>query len=355
MAERQIGSQITADVIEAIESADGMEPVNLLTVKNLRTHFHTRAGVVKAVDDVSFSVDEGETLGLAGESGSGKSITCLSIVRLVPRPAGRIVSGEILFQGEDLLAKPEAEMVRWRGSKIGMILQDPLMSLNPVYTVGNQVAEPFQFENKRTGKNNSYGVIREKVVNILKSVRIPSPEQRLKDFPFQFSGGMRQRTAAAMAMAGAPKLLIADEPTTALDVTIQDQFLCLLKEIQAQQKMGLIFVTHDLGIVAEICDRVAIMYAGRIVEYGGVYRIFEDPAHPYTQALLRALPKMGTPKKRLNQIIGEPPNLAKLPPGCSFHPRCPSSMDICRRDYPPTSTVGQNGRVACWLFHDREV
>ena len=331
-----------------------METKTLLTVKNLKTHFHTRAGVVKAVDDVSFSVNEGETLGLAGESGSGKSITCLSIVRLVPRPAGRIVSGEILFQGENLVTKPESEMVRWRGSKIGMILQDPLMSLNPVYTIGNQVAEPFRFENKRSGKNGSNSLIREKVVKILKSVRIPSPEQRLKDFPFQFSGGMRQRTAAAMAMACSPKLLIADEPTTALDVTIQDQFLCLLKEIQARQKMGLIFVTHDLGIVAEICDRVAIMYAGRIVEYGGVHRIFEAPAHPYTQALLRALPKMGTRKQRLNQINGDPPNLAQLPSGCSFHPRCPSAMDVCRRSYPPTSVVGQNGRAACWLLHQEE-
>ena len=332
-----------------------MESTNLLTVKRLRTHFHTRAGVVKAVDDVSFTVNEGETLGLAGESGSGKSITCMSIVRLVPRPAGRIVSGEILFQGEDLLAKPESEMVRWRGGKIGMILQDPLMSLNPVYTVGNQVAEPFWFESKRTGKKRSRGLIRDKVVNILKSVRIPSPEQRLKDYPFQFSGGMRQRTSAAIAMAGSPQLLIADEPTTALDVTIQDQFLCLLKEIQAEKKMGMIFVTHDLGIVAEICDRVAIMYAGRIVEYGGVHRIFEDPVHPYTKALLRALPKMGARKKRLNQIVGEPPNLAKLPPGCSFHPRCPSAMDVCRREYPPTCVVGQNGRAACWLLHNEEV
>ena len=338
-----------------MESAERMEPTSLLTVKNLRTHFHTRAGVVKAVDDVSFSVNEGETLGLAGESGSGKSITCLSIVRLVPRPAGRIVSGQILFQGEDLLSRREEEMVNWRGSKIGMILQDPLMSLNPVYTIGNQVSEPFWFESKRTGKNGSRETVREKVVNILKSVRIPSPEQRLKDFPFQFSGGMRQRTAAAMAMAGAPKLLIADEPTTALDVTIQDQFLCLLKEIQAQRKMGMIFVTHDLGIVAEICDRVAIMYAGRIVEYGGVHRIFEAPAHPYTKALLRALPKMGTRKKRLNQIVGEPPNLANLPPGCSFHPRCPSVMDVCRRDYPPASGVGHEDWAACWLLRHREV
>ena len=331
-----------------------MEKKPLLAVHELRTQFSTRAGIVKAVDGVSFSINAGETLGLAGESGSGKSITCLSIVRLVPRPAGRIVSGRVEFLGKDLLTLPEKEMVHWRGSQIGMILQDPLMSLNPVYTIGNQVSEPFLFESKRNRKKYPAGQIRQKVIQLLRNVRIPSPEQRLKDYPFQFSGGMRQRTSAAIAMACSPKLLIADEPTTALDVTIQDQFLRLLKEIQAQHGMGLIFVTHDLGIVAETCDYVAIMYAGRIVEYGSVHRIFESPAHPYTRALLHALPKIGTRKQRLNQIKGEPPNLTSLPTGCSFHPRCPSVMDICLRQYPPIVSIGPKEQAACWLLHQRE-
>ena len=328
-----------------------MQNPDLLTVDNLKTYFSTRAGLVKAVDGVSFSLKEGETLGLAGESGSGKSITCLSIVRLIPKPGGRIVSGRILFQGEDLLTKSEEEMVQWRGSKIGMILQDPLMSLNPVYTIGNQVAEPFIFENRRSGgKRQARSAIRDKVIDILERVKIPSPERRLKDYPFQFSGGMRQRTSAAIAISCSPRLLIADEPTTALDVTIQDQFLRLLKDIQETNRTGLIFVTHDLGIVAEICDRVAIMYAGRIVEYGTVDRIFNNPVHPYTQALMKALPRIGTRKERLFQIEGEPPNLCDLPSGCSFHPRCTSVMDICRQHYPPVRSVGEDGHAACWLL-----
>jgi oligopeptide/dipeptide ABC transporter ATP-binding protein len=323
----------------------------LLSVKNLKTHFMTKAGVVKAVDGVSFSVHEGEALGLAGESGSGKSITCLSILRLVPQPAGRIVSGKVLFKGEDLLEKDESEMVRWRGKKIAMILQDPLMSLNPVFSIGNQVAEPFKFDRARSSR----GEIKHKVVEVLRRVKIPSAERRLKDYPFQFSGGMRQRTAAAIAIARSPKLLIADEPTTSLDVTIQDQFLRLLKEMQLKAEMGLIFVTHDLGIVAESCDRVAIMYAGKIVESGSVKRIFEGPAHPYTKALMLALPRMGSKKRRLYQIEGEPPNLSNLPTGCTFHPRCPNAMAICRTKYPPESRVNGDGHASCWLLGNGEV
>lgn len=327
----------------------------LLSVENLQTHFTTRAGTVKAVNGVTFSLKAGETLGLAGESGSGKSITCLSIVRLLPRPAGRIVGGKIVFQGQDLVTLPERDMERWRGSQIGMVLQDPLMSLNPVYTIGNQVAEPFIFQSKRTGqKIVSRRALRDKVIDILEKVKIPSPARRLNDYPFQFSGGMRQRTSAAIAMACTPKLLIADEPTTALDVTIQDQFLRLLKGIQEHNNTGLIFVTHDMGIVAEICDKVAIMYAGRIVEYGGVQRIFSHPAHPYTQALMRALPRLGTRKQRLYQIEGEPPNLADPPRGCSFHPRCTQALPICKHSYPPEVPVGQAGRVACWLLKREE-
>jgi len=323
----------------------------LLSVENLKTYFNTRAGVVKAVDGVSFSVNQGEALGLAGESGCGKSITCLSILRLVPQPAGRIVSGKILFQGEDLLAKDESEMVRWRGKKIAIILQDPLMSLNPVYSIGNQVAESFWLD----GDKSTRAAIRQKVVEVLRRVKIPSAERRLGDYPFQFSGGMRQRTAAAIAIARSPKLLIADEPTTSLDVTIQDQFLRLLKDMQQQTNMGLILVTHDLGITAENCDRVAIMYAGRIVESGSVKRVYESPAHPYTQALMQAVPKLGSRRKRLYQIEGEPPNLSDLPPGCSFQPRCPKAMELCHEEYPPVTEVEGGGYAACWLLEKGKI
>jgi oligopeptide/dipeptide ABC transporter ATP-binding protein len=323
---------------------------NLLKVEDLKTYFSTKAGIVKAVDGVSLTVRQGEALGLAGESGSGKSITCLSILKLVPEPAGRIVSGRVLFQGEDLLLKDEKEMEKFRGKKIAMILQDPLMSLNPVYTIGNQVSESFKLEGDKIRRR----AIRQKVINVLKSVKIPSAEKRLRDYPFQFSGGMRQRTAAAIAIARSPKLLIADEPTTSLDVTIQDQFLRLLKEMQEQKNMGLILVTHDLGIVAESCDHVAIMYAGKIVENGQVKSIFESPSHPYTRALMQALPKIGNRKKRLYQIEGEPPNLSSLPTGCTFHPRCPQVMQICRSEYPPAFSLDDGGYASCWLLKKEE-
>ena len=323
---------------------------NLLKVEGLKTYFSTKAGIVKAVDGIDLVVKQGEALGLAGESGSGKSMTCLSILRLVPEPAGHIVSGRILFQGEDLLQKEEKEMEKFRGKKIAMILQDPLMSLNPVYTIGNQVSESFRLEGNKIGRR----AIRQKVIDVLKSVKIPSAEKRLRDYPFQFSGGMRQRTAAAIAIARSPKLLIADEPTTSLDVTIQDQFLRLLKEMQEQINMGLILVTHDLGIVAESCDRVAIMYAGKIVESGTVKSIFESPSHPYTRALMQALPKIGNRKKRLYQIEGEPPNLSRLPTGCTFHPRCTRVMQVCRSEYPPAFSLDDGGYASCWLLKKEE-
>lgn len=317
----------------------------LLSVENLKTHFFTRAGVVKAVDGVSFSLSYGESLAIAGESGCGKSITSLSIMRLVPKPAGRIVGGKILFQGEDLLAKSENEMRHLRGKDIAMILQDPLMSLNPVYTIGDQVGEAFRLEH---GNKNS-GLVRGEVVNVLELVRIPSAEHRLSDYPFQFSGGMRQRVVAAIAIARQPKLLIADEPTTSLDVTIQDQFLRLLKQIQKRTNMGLILITHDLAIVAENCDRIAVMYAGKIVEIGSVKEVYNNPAHPYTKALMQALPKLDSNRKRLYQIEGEPPNLLHLPPGCSFWPRCSKAMDICKTECPPLILVNNNRSAACWL------
>lgn len=316
----------------------------LLAVEDLRTYFYTKAGIVKSVDGVSFSLKAGEAMGLAGESGCGKSITCTSIVRLVPKPTGRIVAGKIIFDGENLLTKSEAEMVKIRGKKIGMILQDPLMSLNPVYTIGNQIGETFRLDRLRGA------IVRRKSIDVLKSVNIPSAEERLSSYPFQFSGGMRQRTSAAMAIARSPKLLIADEPTTSLDVTIQDQFLRLLKEMQRKNNMALILVTHDLGIVAETCDRVAIMYAGRIVELGTVMRIFSNPGHPYTQALMQAVPRLDRKSRRLFQIDGEPPNPARLPSGCYFHPRCHKVMEVCKTEYPPAVNIGDDGFAACWLL-----
>jgi oligopeptide/dipeptide ABC transporter ATP-binding protein len=319
----------------------------LLSVEDLKTYFYTNLGIVKAVDGVSFSVKPGEALGLAGESGCGKSVTCLSIIRLVPKPAGRIVGGKVIFEGEDLLTKNEKEMRYWRGKKISMVLQDPLMSLNPVYTIGDQVAEAFQLDKIKRG-------VKQRVIDVLCSVKIPSAAERLGSYPFQFSGGMRQRTAAAIAIARSPKLLIADEPTTSLDVTIQAQFLKLLKDIQQQNNMALILVSHDLSIVAEICDRVAIMYAGRIVESGTAKRVYENPSHPYTQALMQAIPRLGEKRKRLFQIEGEPPNPAGLPAGCYFHPRCYKAMDICRVEYPPMFNMGEDSYAACWLLRQGE-
>jgi len=317
----------------------------LLSVRDLRTYLFTANGIVRAVDGVSFDLAAGEAMGLVGESGCGKSMTCYSVMRLLP-PAARTLGGSIVLDGEDLLAKSEAEMIAYRGKKIAMILQDPLMSLNPVFTVGDQVGEVFHLEDPSWGRHEVAG----KVADILKRVKIPSAERRLRNYPFEFSGGMRQRVVAAMAMARSPRLLIADEPTTALDVTIQDQFLRLLKEMQAESQMGLILVTHNLGIVAEVCRTVAIMYAGRIVESGTVARVYSEPAHPYTRGLMEALPKLGVRKSRLYQIEGEPPDLCALPSGCRFYPRCAFAMDVCRSDYPPVVEVPSGGSAACWLL-----
>jgi oligopeptide/dipeptide ABC transporter ATP-binding protein len=326
-----------------------MEAEPLLSVRDLRTYAFTRNGIVRAVDGVSFELQSGEAMGLVGESGCGKSMTCHSIIGLLP-PAARTIGGSVVFDSEDLLAKPAKEMVAFRGKKIGMILQDPLMSLNPVFTIGNQVAEVFRLDEPRLGKDT----VKNRIVDILTKVKIPGAERRLRNYPFEFSGGMRQRVVAAMAIARSPKLLIADEPTTALDVTIQDQFLRLLKEIQRESGMGLILVTHNLGIVAEVCDSVAIMYAGRIVESGSVAQVYREPAHPYTRGLMDALPKLGVRQKRLFQIEGEPPDLCDLPPGCHFHPRCTLADDRCRREYPPMLDLQSGSRAACWRLVERE-
>ena len=317
---------------------------NTLEVHDLKTYFYTSRGVVKAVDGVSFELKKGETLGLVGESGCGKSITCLSVMRLVPRPAGRIVGGRVLLEGEDLLKKSEKEMTRIRGRRITMILQDPMMSLNPLFTIGEQVAEPIRIHQK-LGKL----AVWEKVVEMLRLVRIPSPEVRMREYPHQMSGGMRQRISGAMTLSCQPDILIADEPTTALDLTIQAQFLSLLKEIQQQANLTMIVVTHDFGIIARVCDRVAVMYAGKIVESAVTRELFNNSIHPYTIALLNSLPKMEVKVDRLYSIEGQPPELHALPPGCSFSPRCPHVMEVCLKDYPPPKEITSGHYAGCWL------
>jgi oligopeptide/dipeptide ABC transporter ATP-binding protein len=317
----------------------------VLEVRDLRTHLHTRWGTVKAVDGVSFTVDAGETLGLVGESGSGKSMTCLSVVRLAPKPAARIVSGEILLDGDDLLRRSEREMSAVRGGKISMILQDPMSSLNPVFSVGMQVREPIA---QHVGLRGL--ALTERAIALLTAVGIPSPASRLRAYPHQLSGGMRQRVVGAMAMSAPPRLLIADEPTTALDLTIQAQYLRLLKDLQSRHGLAMIFVTHNLGIVAKMCDRVAVMYAGRIVEAGPVRAIFNAPAHPYTRALLESVPRLGGARERLAAIEGQPPDGAALPRGCAFQPRCPKAMDRCAEVAPVPATVGPDHVASCWLW-----
>jgi oligopeptide/dipeptide ABC transporter ATP-binding protein len=320
-----------------------MRPV--LDVRDLRTHLYTRWGTVRAVDGVSFTVDAGETLGLVGESGSGKSMTCLSIMRLTPRPAARTVGGEVRLDGEDLLAKSEAEMSGIRGARMSMILQDPMSSLNPVFSVGMQVREPLIQHLRLRGL-----ALTERALALLSAVGIPSPATRMRAYPHQLSGGMRQRVVGAMAISTPPRLLIADEPTTALDLTIQAQYLKLLKDLQRRHGLAMIFVTHNLGIVARMCDRVAVMYAGRIVESGAVRQIFNAPAHPYTRALLASVPRLGAARARLQAIDGQPPDGAALPPGCAFQPRCPDAMERCSAAAPPTASVGDGHAAACWLI-----
>jgi oligopeptide/dipeptide ABC transporter ATP-binding protein len=316
------------------------ESFPLLEVEELRTHFFTRRGVIKAVDGVSFTLHAGETLALVGESGSGKSVTCLSLVRLVPEPAGRIVGGRVVFAGEDLLRKTAAEM-RWvRGKQIAMVLQDPMTSLNPALTIGTQVAEVVRLHQGLRGPS-----LRDRVLEALRRLRIPAAEARLGHYPHQLSGGMRQRVSSAIAMSCAPRLLIADEPTTSLDVTIQAQYLELLQEVQAQSEVAIILVTHDFGIVAANADRVAVMYAGQIVEMGSTEQVFDTPSHPYTQALLRCLPSVELKRQQLVEIGGQPPDLAQLPPGCPFAPRCAKRQPICLEAYPPTITI-QPGHIA---------
>jgi oligopeptide/dipeptide ABC transporter ATP-binding protein len=315
----------------------------LLVVEDLRTHFFTRRGVTRAVDGVSFTLHAGETLALVGESGSGKSVTCLSLVRLVPEPAGRIVGGRVMFAGEDLLQKSPADMRRVRGKQIAMVLQDPLTSLNPALTIGTQVSEVVRLHQGLRGAS-----LRERVLDSLRRLRIPAADTRLGHYAHQFSGGMRQRVSSAIALSCAPRLLIADEPTTALDVTIQAQYLELLKDVQASAGVAVILVTHDFGIVAAIADRVAVMYAGRIVETGSTLQVFDNPSHPYTRALLRCLPDVALNRQQLVEIGGQPPDLARLPRGCPFAPRCPERQAVCGETFPPTVDVASGHTASCW-------
>jgi oligopeptide/dipeptide ABC transporter ATP-binding protein len=317
----------------------------LLEVRHLSTHYVSARGtrVTRAVDDVSLALDEGGTLGVVGESGSGKTTLALSLLRLLP-PAGRIVSGEINFEGEDLLRKSAAEMRRIRGKRIAMILQDPMASLNPLFTVGDQVAEPIRVH-EGASRRSAWS----RALGLLKAVRISAPEARVREYPHQMSGGMRQRIVGAIAISCEPRLLIADEPTTSLDLTIQAQYLNLLRDLQRARNLALIFITHNLGIVAKMCDQVAVMYGGRLVESGPIGRIYNAPAHPYTRALLESIPRLGDNRKRLTAIDGQPPDPAALPGGCAFHPRCPKVMDRCRGEAPPEFKVAESHTSRCWL------
>jgi len=317
-----------------------------LEVENLKTYFFTRRGVEKAVDGVSFSVNQAQTFGRVGESGCGKSVSCLSILRLVPEPAGRIVGGRILLGGENLLEKTEDKMRKIRGSRISMILQDPMTSLNPVFTIGDQLFEALQLHRHLKGQS-----LLDRGKELLKKVGIASPEFRLRNYPHELSGGMKQRVVGAIALSCEPHLLICDEPTTSLDVTIQAQYLRLLKELQQQAGLTMIFVTHDFGIVARMCDRVGVMYAGRMVEVADCRELFNNPTHPYTKALMSSVPKLEMREERLLSIEGEPPALYNLPTGCSFAPRCTSRSTECKmEEFPPSVEVGDGHWVNCWRY-----
>jgi len=315
----------------------------ILEVRDLYTHFFLRRGVVKAVDGVSFTLRRGEVLGLVGESGCGKSLTALSLMRLLPKSGARIVKGEVLLQGEDILKRTPAQMREIRGRRISMILQDPQTSLNPVFSIGDQLCEALRWR-----KRARPAELVKDAIAALRRVDIAAPEQRIGQYPHQMSGGMKQRVVGAIAISGEPQVLIADEPTTALDATIQLQYLKLLKRLQRQNGMAILFITHDFGVVARMCDRVAVMYAGRIVECGPVRQIFEAPAHPYTRALIASVPAMSGPAGRLSTIEGQPPSLMDLPVGCRFAARCAHAEPRCRDAYPGTFRVGDDHTADCW-------
>lgn len=320
----------------------------ILEVRGLKTQFFTESGVVRAVDGVDFYVKRGEVLGLVGESGCGKSVTSLSIMRLIGQP-GEIVEGQIIFDNEDLVELPEAKMLKMRGNRISMIFQQPTSCLNPVFRVGEQLSEVL-FIHQDLGKEAG----EKRAIELLNMVGIPEPESRVKAFPHELSGGMAQRVMIAMALACVPELLIADEPTTALDVTIQAQILDLMRNLRSKMETSIILITHDLGVVAEMCDRVEVMYAGRIVEEAPVVELYKSPKHPYTEALIGSTPVLGQAGKELFAIPGSVPNLIDLPPGCKFAPRClprvQNNLTICTEEEPELKTIGPNHKVRCWLY-----
>lgn len=320
---------------------------SLLSVRNLRTHFFTDDGVIPAVDGISFELERGGTIGIVGESGCGKSVTSLSILGLIPQPPGKIIGGEILFEGKDLLKLSEAEMRRIRGNEISMIFQEPMTSLNPVFTVGQQIGEAVI---RHQGLDKQ--AAREKSMEMLRLVGIPSPEKRVDDYPHQMSGGMRQRVMIAMALSCNPKLLIADEPTTALDVTIQAQILDLMRELRKNLGTAIMMITHDLGVIAELVENVVVMYTGKIAETADTYTLFKNPLHPYTVGLLSSIPRLDGEGKRLKTIPGAVPIPGSFPEGCGFHPRCPFAEDLCTKKFPPAFIVAAGHQVTCWKIVD---
>ena len=326
---------------------DNPESSALISVKNLKTYLYTSRGVVKAVDDVSFDIRRGEILGIVGESGSGKTMIALSLIRLLPTPPAKIVSGHVELNGVDLVNLTEDEMRKFRGSEISIIFQDPLTSLNPLMKVGEQIAEVL-----RVNKNASKPEAKQKAIDILKLVGIPEAETRASEYPFELSGGMRQRVMIAIALAASPKLIIADEPTTNLDATIQVQILSLLKDIQTKQGSSVLLITHNLGIVAWICDNVAVMYAGKIVELGSAKSVLQNPLHPYTKALLKSVPRVDVEKGKLETIPGDVPNLLNLSQECRFNPRCPYAKSVCRSKDPEMIEVEPNHWASCFVYSE---
>lgn len=320
----------------------------LISVKDLKTYFYTEDGVVPAIDGISFDVRKGETLAIVGESGSGKSVTSLSIMRLIPTPPGKIINGDILFHNESLLEKSDKEMRQIRGNKISMIFQEPMTSLNPVYKVGDQISESIILHQKSSKKEAAA-----EALNLLNLVGIPEPERRLNQYPHELSGGMRQRVMIAMALACRPELLIADEPTTALDVTIQNQILQLMKDLKSKRDMSIVLITHDLGVVAEMADRVVVMYGGQIVEQGDIFTIFEQPKHPYTEGLLKSMPTSEKKSGRLYAIEGTVPNPLYFPVGCRFAERCEYARDLCHQEMPQVQNLNEDDVVRCWKYTDR--
>ncbi|MEX1025621.1 MAG: ABC transporter ATP-binding protein [Planctomycetota bacterium] len=325
-------------------------PEPILELEDLKTYFTTDEGVARAVDGVSVSILPGETLGVVGESGCGKSVTALSILQLVPSPPGKIVGGEIRYRGRNLVGISNRELEELRGNEIAMIFQEPMTALNPVYTVGEQIAETV-----RLHRGASRAEARAVAVQMLRKVKIPSPETRVDEYPHQLSGGMRQRVMIALAMCCDPKVLIADEPTTALDVTVQAQILELIAELQASSGMAVLLITHDLGVIAETADHVAVMYAGKVVEFADVHGLFENPKHPYTVGLFKSLPDLAAPGERLYTIPGMVPSAYRFPEGCRFAPRCPLATDVCRREEPPLLSIAENSAHTVACHHSDQV